>query len=277
MSSLTQTAQINSVKASSYLNDIEEIYKARESYEQNEQARSNKRLYEILTDVLRTYQKASANKTVMAETVSVLKQRLEEKGARVQSNTKALALFVRYIFNSERQATHIYVRALQAAIAAGVDADGLVEYIEEAGGVDGCKKQAKPSDAKQKKKVAIEKGMPFVEELLNGQTDSVLGEIKVPARLVEKTYQEGITFLIGKADSRGNVKVLSVVPAQSLPAEKWAKEQLALYLSTEQQADDKQYKVNRKEDAIGEAICAATDMASKLLTGEATVADVLEA
>lgn len=277
MTALTQKAQINGVKASTYLLEIDEIYKARENYEQNELARSNQRLYEILADVLRTYQKASANKHVMKETVSVLTQRLVAKGARIQDNTKALALFVRYIFDSERRATFTYVLALKAAIAAGIEPDGLVEYITKAGGVDGCKKQAKPSAMAAQKKLTIQKAMPLVEELLSGQTAPVLGEIKVAPRLVEKTCQEGFTFLIGKADTRGNVKVISVVPAQSAPVLNWAKEQLALYLSTQHQSDETQVKVNHKEDVMSEAISAATAMASKLESGEATVADVLEA
>ena len=277
MTTFTHTAQNNAVKASTYLNEIDEIYEARQSYEQNELARSNKRLYEILADVLRTYQKATANKHVMKETVFVLTQRLEAKGARIQGNTKALALFVRYIFDSERQATHIYVRALQAAISAGVDADGLVEFIQKAGGVDGCKKQAKPSAMVEQKKEKIANAMHLVDELLTGQVKPALGVLKVEQSLVQNTFEDGITFLIGKADTFGNVKVLSVVPAQSKPVLNWAKEQLALHLSAEQQSDAKKVKVNRAVDAMSAAISVAAEMASKLDAGEATVADVLEA
>lgn len=119
--------------------------------------------------------------------------------------------------------------------------------------------------------------MSLVDELLTGQVAPALGEFKVAPSLLQNTFEDGITFLIGKADPFGNVKVLSVVPAQSKPLLNWAKEQLALHLSTQHQFDAKQVKVNRAEDAMSAAISVAAGMASKLDAGEATVADVLEA
>ena len=268
------TAEINAVKASVYLSRIEELCNARVSYEQGELARSNKRLYEILADVQRLYEQAAASKGALKDTVMVLKQRLEEKGARIQSNTNALALFVRYVFNSERQATYIYTRAIQFAIAEGIHADNLADFILQAGGIDGCKKQAKPSAKLEVKKLIIEKTMPLVNELLDGQTTPSMGELSVHPRLVEKTYQNGFTFLIGKADKSGKVNVLSVVPAQSEAMLSWAKKELALFMFEQHQADDQQPKVNHKDEAIEAAVNAAI---AKMQSGEATLAEVLEA
>jgi hypothetical protein len=274
MTKFNNKAQQNAVKASAYVEQIEEICKARIDFEQNEQARSNKRLYEILADVQRLFEQAAGSKGALKDTVMVLTQRLEAKGARIQSNTKALALFVRYVFNSERQATHIYTRAIQYAISEGVEADGLAEFIVKAGGIDGCKKQAKPSEKLAAKKLIFEKTMPLVNELLDGQTAPLLGEVTVHPRLVEKTHQDGFTFLIGKADKSGKVNVLSVVPAQSEAFLNWAKKELALYLSEQHQADGQQAKVIHKDAAIEAAVNAAI---TKMQSGEATLAEVLEA
>lgn len=271
---LNKTAQINAVKASAYLDQIEELCKARESYEQGELARSNKRLYEILADVQRLYEQAAASKGALKDMVMVLKKRLEDKGARIQANTKALGLFVRYVFNSERQATHIYTRAIQFAISEGISADGLAEFILQAGGVDGCKKQVKPSPEVQEKKLTIEKTMPLVNELLDGHTAPSLGVVSVNPRLVEKTHQSGFTFLIGKADKSGKVNVLSVVPAQSEAMLNWAKKELALYMSEQHQADGQQSKVNQKDEAIEAAVNAAI---AKMQAGESTLAEIMGA
>lgn len=274
MTKFNKTAQQNAVKASAYLQQIDEICKARIDFEQNELARSNKRLYEILARVQRLYEEAASSKGALKDTVLVLTQRLEEMGARIQSNTNALALFVRYVFNTERQATHIYARAIQYAISEGIEADGLAEFIAKAGGIDGCKKQAKPSEKAAEKKQTIEKTMPLVNELLDGHTAPSLGEVTVPPRLVEKTYQNGFTILIGKADKAGKVNVLSVVPAQSKAVIDWAKNELALYMSKQQQDDSQLAKVNSKDEAIDAAVNAAI---SKMQLGEATLAEVMEA
>lgn len=274
MTKFNNKAQQNAVKASTYLQQIDEICKARIDFEQNELARSNKRLYEILARVQRLYEEAAASKGALKDTVLMLTQRLEAKGARIQSNTKALALFVRIVFNSDRQATHIYTRAIQYAISEGVKADELEEFIVNKGGIDACKKQAKPSEKGAAKKQTIENTMPLVNELLNGQTAPSLGEITVHPRLVEKTCQEGFTFLIGKADKSGKVNVLSVVPAQSQAFLSWAKKELALYLSEQHQADIQQANANQKDDAIEAAVNAAI---TKMQSGEATLAEVLEA
>ena len=47
------------------------LVKQREDFEQNEYARSNKRLYEILADVLEMYEQASISKTILSETVKL--------------------------------------------------------------------------------------------------------------------------------------------------------------------------------------------------------------
>lgn len=274
MTKFNKSAQKNALKASVCLEQIEELFQARIDFEQNELARSNKRLYEILADVYRLYEQAAQSKAALNDTVRVLKQRLEAKGARIQSNTKALGLFVRYVFDSERQATHIYTRAIQYAISEGIDPDGLPEFISDSGGVDGCKKQAKPSAKAEEKKLTIEKTMPLVNELLEGNTALPLGELTVPERLVEKTHEEGFTFLIGKADKSGKVSVLSVVPAQSKAMLNWAKNELALYLSEEHQADDQQAKVNHKDEAIEAAVTAVLN---KMQKGDVTIAEVFEA
>jgi hypothetical protein len=274
MTKFNKTAQINAVKASAYLDQIDEICKARIDFEQNELARSNKRLYEILAEVQRLYKQAAASKGALKDTVMVLKQRLVAKGGRVQSNTNALGLFVRYVFDTERQTTHIYTRAIQYAISKGIEPDGLVEFILQEGGVDGCKTQTKPSPKAAEKKLSIENAMPFVNDLLDGQTAPLLGEVTVHPSLVEKTHEEGFTFLIGKADKSGKVSVLTVVPAQSAAVLNWAKKELALHMSEQHLTNGQQAKVNDKDDAIEAAVNAAL---TKMQSGEVTFAEVLEA
>lgn len=80
--------------AQAIVNKADALVKTREDWQQNEYARSNTRLYEILADVLRMYEQVKDDKQLRAETVKQMKQQLQANGVRVQMNTLAITLFV---------------------------------------------------------------------------------------------------------------------------------------------------------------------------------------
>jgi dsDNA-binding SOS-regulon protein len=82
-----------------------------------------------------------------------------------------------------------------------------------------------------------------------------------------------MTFLVGKADKNGKVKVTSVVPAFSKGMAKWAKQQLALFLAEQQAATQKVAKVKRKDAAI----TAVANKAKKNNSATETVGELLAA
>ena len=109
-----QASSKSLLSAQAIVSKADALVKQREDFEQNEYARSNKRLYEILAEVLAMYEDAKVSKTVLAETVKQMKDNLAVSKIRIQTNTLALTLFVRYVFRTDRQRSMNYSRTLQA-------------------------------------------------------------------------------------------------------------------------------------------------------------------
>ena len=241
------------VVAANIIATADYIAKQRIDFETNEYASSNKRLYEILAQVLDMYEQASTSKALLADTVKQMKQVLVAKNVRVQTNTLALTLFVRYVFGTDRQRSMNYSRTLQAALQQGITSKQLAQFIEDCGGVEACKKQFTKSAVVVAKETNIASNMTLVDETLATALNSPLATFKVPNSFVAETYDKDFVFVIGKADKQGNIKALGAVPAYSAGMTKWAKQQLALFFSKQQVINKKNANAKRKDTALANA------------------------
>lgn len=245
-----QVSATGAVKASSLMVALNALVTERETFEREEYARSNTRLYEILSKVYAAYRDAKSSDSVLAETVKQMVEYLKKNyGDRIQTNTLAINLFVRYVFRTSRQRAHNYSRTLQAAYAKDIAPEALAQFIADGGGVEECKKDFVPGAKALARKAKIASALDLVNEQLSNST-SCLAEVTVPAAWVSESYKEEMTFLVGKADKNGKVHVTSVVPAFSKGMANWAKQQLALFLAEHQAIAEKGVKVKRKDAAI---------------------------
>lgn len=267
-----QVSAQGAVKASSLMVELDALVKERETFENEEYARSNQRLYEILTKVYRAYKKAKGSDSVLTETVRQMKTVLQQSGERVQTNTLAINLFVRYVFRTSRQRAHNYSRTLQAAFAKGIEPEALPQFIADGGGVEECKKDFVKGPKALEREAKIAGALEMVNEQLSNNT-SCLAEVTVPAAWVAGTYGEEMTFLVGRADKSGKVHVTSVVPAFSKGMAKWAKSQLALFLAEQRAVTEQVAKVKRKDAAIN----ATAAKAKKNNSATETVGELLAA
>jgi hypothetical protein len=262
------------LKAQEIVAQADALVTEREGWQQNEYARSNTRLYENLAQVLGMYEKVKEDKALRTETVKQLKRQLEAAGVRIQTNTLVLTMFVRYVFRTERQRAMNYTRTLQAAICEGITADKLAQFVEDCGGVEQCKKRYEKPEKLVAKELAIANAMELVEEQLAEKRNKPLGTVKVPAEFVADTQDKEFMFVLATADADGTVKLLSAVPAYSEGTTKWAKQQLALFLSKQSTAANKSASKQRKQSAIDKAKATAK---SKSPTASETVGDLVAA
>lgn len=248
------------------------LVKSRELFEKNEYARSNQRLYEILTDVFKLYQWAKKSPTVYKYTIEQMRDELKSEGNRVQGNTVAISLFVRYVFRTDRQRSYNYSRTLQTAIQAEIAPEQLTEFINKKGGVEECKKAYKKPDSLVEKANKVEQAMPLVIERLEDAAQNPIASLSVPPSFVKDIYGEEMIFLIAKANKRGKVDVLSAVPGYTNGMGKWAKEKLAVFLFDQQAEQQKSVKTKRKTSAIDKLLKSTNKQSSESETIEEALA-----
>lgn len=248
------------------------LVKSRELFEKNEYARSNQRLYEILTDVYKLYQWAKKSPTVYKHTIEQMRDELKSEGNRVQGNTVAISLFVRYVFRTDRQRSYNYSRTLQAAIQAEIAPEQLTEFINKKGGVEECKKAYKKPDSLVAKAKKVEEAMPTVIERLEDAAQNPIAKLKVPPTFVKDIYQKEMIFLVAKTDKSGNVAVMSAVPGFTKGMSKWAKEKLAVFLFDQQAEQQKHVNTKRKATAIETVVKGAANKSAESETIEEALA-----
>jgi hypothetical protein len=260
------------ISSATLISTLDGLVAERENFEKEEYARSNKRLYAILGEIYKNYLLIKQNKDGLKEAVKAMTAKLKVEGGRVQESTVVITLFVRYVFRTDRQRSFNYSRTLQAAIAKNIRPESLADFIESSGGVEECKRQFTKKDETIQKQARIQETLPLVEERLVDE-EFKLSEFQVPAEWVQKTHGEELTFLVGKADKKGNMRVMSVVPAYSKGMANWAKKQLALFLIEQQEISKKHRRAKRKDNAITSAI----DAAKKNNPATETVGELLSA
>ncbi len=260
------------ISSATLISTLDGLVTEREKFEKEEYARSNKRLYAILGEIYKNYLLIKQNADGYKDAVKKMTAKLKSEGERVQTTTVVITLFVRYVFRTDRQRAFNYSRTLQAALAKKIDAEKLAEFIEAKGGVEECKRDFSKKPETLKKEQDIAEKLPLVEEQLADE-ETCHSEFKVSPEWVQKTHGEELTFLVGKTDKKGNMRVMSVVPGYSKGMANWAKKQLAIFLMEQQAVSQKQGKAKRKDKAITSAI----DAAKKNNSSTETVGELLAA
>ena len=274
MAKATKSVSNNTIlKAQAIVSVADGLVKQQQDWQQNEYARSNARLYEILAEVLKMYEQVKDDKQLRIETVKQMKDALTAAGVRIQMNTLAITLFVRYVFRTDRQRALNYSRTIQAALSEGIKAEDFAQFVEDNGGVEQCKRKFTKSDKVKAKEQAITNAMTLVEEQLASNDAKPLATFKVLPEFVAE-HQDGYVFVMAKAERSGKVKALAVVPAQSAGVTKWAKQNLALFLSDQAAKSAAKAKAQRKDQALQAAKQASKNKTPTVLE---TVGDLVEA
>ncbi len=228
-----------------------------ETWKTTDLARTNRALYGILAEVYGLYVQAQ-KKEYLGDLVKELKEKLEEKKVRVQENTRALTVLVRYVFSCDRQRAYNYVQTLLAAEAAGATQATVVEFIELNNGVEQCKREQVKTAAKVQKEQQQAEAEVLVKDAL--LTKAELAKVKLANVQVALKDDTHFTFLMAKQVTDGEFAIVGAVPLTTAAMEKLALKQLAQeYLAQQAEAD-----TTSKEQAAGDAVQAACAGMKKL-------------
>ncbi len=197
---------------------------AHEKYETETLARSNKELYNILSDVYKLFKQAVSD-NCLKDAIKSMRGTLAKRNIRVQNNTNALTVFVRYVFNNDRKRAYNYASTLQAALQADVDEDGLAEFIESKNGVEECKREFRKSDETKSKEAQLAAAaLCVVDEMSSMQAQKVVKLADARAELAEGTQ---FVFVIARTNKDGMLELLHVVNKTTVAMQNAAVKELA--------------------------------------------------
>ena len=199
----------------------------RESFEKEEYARSNKALYAILSSIYTLFKNAVEDQCIV-EAVKAMRVQLKARGVKVQSNSPALTVFVRFVFNSDRKRAYNYASTLMAAVQAEIEPSKLADFIEGKNGVEECKKQYKMKEETQQRVQAVATASIEVVSALKSMP--CISSITLPNSNVEFSDGAEFAFIVARSIGKGKFELLRVVPKSTKTMQSVAVKELAKQL-----------------------------------------------
>lgn len=219
---------------------LEEIRVESQSWESQEFARSNTRLYKLLSDVFHVYQvnfldaSPEDRRTLREQLDSTLKT----AGIANRKGKDALSLLLRYVFNADRRRIFTYKYALSVAHQEGVSYKNLPEWLSQKGGVEEVSRQFSPSQEALDRQEAVTHAINQVQETIAGRAGAPLATVQLPGKASGKR-----AVLIADCDATGEYKILYAI---SEPTEGILKNLILLAAKTTAQKNSED-KVNDAE------------------------------
>jgi len=232
------------------------LVKEREQYETVTLARSNKELYGILGKVHGLYLEASKDIDCLKQTLSQMKAALAVRSIKVQVNSPAITVFVRYVFNSDRKRAYNYTRTLMAAIKANVKPEALADFVEGKGGVEECKKDFSKSLETIAKEQALASAIDAIKAEL--ETMDPTEEVQMPDSSVHLSDDCNYAFVIARIGSGKKLELLRTVPTTTKALESSAIKELAKALLEDENSAEEDSKVDKKDMASSKALSTMT-------------------
>lgn len=243
------------MNVTAYMNKANELQAKREKFERTVLARSNKALYGILAETYALFKNALAD-GCLKELAMKLRDELKERGIKVQGNTPAMTVFVRYVFNSDRQRAYNYTRTLIAALSEKIAVENLADFIEGKHGVEECKKVYAVSEETQQKRITLANAADNVLDTL--RTMKTTKRVKLADSSVNLSDGAEFAFIVARACENGEYELLRVVPTTTKSMQKAAVTELAKHLVLEQELATLKQKKEKATKATDAAAAAMT-------------------
>ena len=240
----------------SIIQRVNELVKEREQFETVTLARSNKELYGILGKVQSLFLDASKDANCLKESLKHLKAILHSRGIKVQVNSPAITVFVRYVFNSDRKRAYNYTRTLMAAIKANVAPEDLPDFIASKGGVEECKKDYSKSLETLQKEQALTSAIDVIKIEL--ETMDPVEILDLPDASVHLSDDCEYAFTISRIIGENQLGILRTIPTTTKAMESSAFKELAKSLLEDEKRAQEGDKADKKDQASTAALSTMT-------------------
>lgn len=112
--------------------------------------RANEELYKMLAGMLSVCVQVK-DSAAIDKLIKQMRKTIREKyNIKTQANSRVSSIVVRYVVGASRKTAHVYGRVIEAAIADGITAENLPEYICNNGGIEAIRKSLVKVETKAK-------------------------------------------------------------------------------------------------------------------------------
>jgi len=195
----------NETFATSTVQLLDALSEKRQVWERTDFKKANEGLYALLADSYDVFNskflKGSDNDKRALR--MDLERRLKSANVKVQRNSTTLTMFIRYVFNSDRNRSHGYAYVLKAAISHNVAPADLPAWIVNEGGIEEVKRKMVQSEESKAKMAKLETAKTEVTAELQQTSLTPLAQFHMDglsgnfALLLAKPQPNGMVSIVG--------------------------------------------------------------------------------
>ena len=195
----------NEVFAKSTLQLLDALCTKRQAWESTDYKKANEGLYALLADSYDVFNSkflkgSEGDKRTLRMD---LEKRLKSSGVKVQRNSTTLTMFIRYIFNCDRNRSHGYTYVLKAAISHNVAPADLPMWLANEGGIEEVKRKMVQSEESKAKIAKLETAKTQITGELQQALTTPLAQFHFDgltgnyALLLAKPQPNGMVSIVG--------------------------------------------------------------------------------
>ena len=231
---------------------VDRLIAERKSWQSNEFARSNQRLYQILQSCYILYKDMSGVTGEKLALKRAFNKYCDELGCNFKDSTHLMVKVVSCVFgNDNRRRTSSYAKALRIAAEKRVGALDIPKFLSDAGGVEEIRRESKSTKANSKEKAAVGLTLMASKALGSAQSDALNA-------VFDEAAYDGAVLLLSTREVNGSFQIKYVIQNGVLITSALAhlpallKEKEALKAEEQKAANDDQVR----SEAINQALVA---------------------
>lgn len=230
---------------------VDRLIAERKSWQSNEFARSNQRLYQILQSCYILYKDMSGVTGEKLALKRAFNKYCDELGCNFKDSTHLMVKVVRCVFGDDRRRASSYAKVLRIAAEKRIGALDIPQFLSDAGGVEEIRRESKSNKANIKEKAAV--GLTLMESkaLASAQSDALNA-------VFDEAAYDGAVLLLSTRKVDGSFQIKYVIQNGVLITSALAhlpsllKEKEALKAEEQKAANDDQVR----SEAINQALVA---------------------
>lgn len=230
---------------------VDRLIAERKSWQSNEFARSNQRLYQILQNCYVLYKDMSGVTGEKLALKRAFNQYCDELGCNFKDSTHLMVKVVGCIFgNDNRRRTSSYAKALCIAAEKRIGVLDIPKFLSDAGGVEEIRRQSKSSKANSKEKAAVGLTLMSSKALSSTQSDALNA-------VFDEAAYNGAVLLLSTREVDGSFQIKYVLQNGVLITSALAylptllKEKEALKAEESKAANDEHARMDAISQAVG--------------------------
>jgi hypothetical protein len=247
----------------SLISQAEELAEEHDLFNDQYIITGRRKLYELLSKIMELAEQfeASPNKE---DLFFNLRYKLKEARIKVQENTSDVALLVKYITRADRKTTHVYTRAIEAAMACHFKAAELPDLISRKGGIEKLRLSEEENPAAVVKQQLEDERLLLTREFLQSRGYVPFARFPAPKEF-DDIYSNHCEFeYLVCTQVNGSYNVVCKLPAET-ELENFVLKKLATNLCQD---------IDQVRPKIKALRARADELRDKLRAGEATLDDL---